>query len=99
MSNYLTLIRVSGTSGRLGQLTKSLQNIPKAPSQAVKVIGTWTTFGQYDASILFQANDESQAMDFVDKQIRGIEGVLSTETLVVTPQADYTPGASGTPPK
>ena len=94
MSNYLILIRVGGTGTKLSQLSKSLQNITKTPTQGVKVIGTWTTFGQYDASVLFQAEAESQAMDFVDAQIRILQGVLSTETLMVTPQANYTPGAS-----
>jgi uncharacterized protein with GYD domain len=94
MSNYLTLIRVGGTGTKLSQLSKSLQNMTKTPAQGVKVLGTWTTFGQYDASVLFQAEEESQAMDFVDAQIRTVQGILSTETIIVVPQANYTPGAS-----
>ncbi len=90
MPSYVTLVKVSGN--RTKQVEKSLKELSQKPSKSVHMIGTWTSFGQYDGVCLFQAENEADAMNFVSEHLRGIEGVLSTETLVAIPQATFTPG-------
>lgn len=90
MSNYVTLLKVSGNKTK--QVEKSLKEISQKPSRSVQLIGTWTSFGQYDGVCLFQAENESDAMNFVSEHLRVIEGILSTETLTAIPQASFTPG-------
>lgn len=89
-TNYVTLLKVSGNKTK--QVERSLKEISQKPSRSVHLIGTWTSFGQYDGVCLFQAENETDAMNFVSENLRGIEGVLSTETLTTIPQAAYTPG-------
>jgi uncharacterized protein with GYD domain len=89
-TNYVTLLKVSGNKTK--QVERTLRELSQKPARNVNVIGTWTSFGQYDAVCLYQAENEADAMNFVTEQLRGIEGVLSTETLTAIPQATYTPG-------
>ncbi len=90
MPSYVTLLKVSGN--RTKQVEKSLKEISQKPTRNIQTIGTWTSFGQYDGVCLFHAENEADAINFVSENLRGIEGVLSTETLTAIPQASFTPG-------
>ena len=87
-NSFLILARVSGSTDPLVRTIKALS---QKPINGVKVVGTWTTFGAYDACVVINADSEQYAMDFVSKHIRPIENLLTTETLVGVPQAAYTP--------
>lgn len=89
-TNYVTLLKVSGNKTK--QVARSLKEIEEKPTRSVRLIGTWTSFGQYDGVCLFQAENEVDAMNFVTENLRGIDGIISTETLTAIPQANYTPG-------
>jgi uncharacterized protein with GYD domain len=89
-NSFVILARVSGTTG---SLVKAIKSISQKPVNGVKVIGTWTTFGAYDACVVINADSDQAAMDFVSNYIRPIENLLTTETLVGVPQANYTPSS------
>ncbi len=89
-NSFVILARVSGTTD---SLVKAIKSISQKPLNGVKVIGTWTTFGAYDACVVINAESDQAAMDFVSTQIRPIQNLLTTETLVGVPQASYTPSS------
>ena len=80
---FLTLIR--GNGNHVQQVEKSIRALPKAALSGVKVIGTFTSLGQYDGVVLFDADSEKLAVNFVSENVRSIDGVLSTETLPLIP--------------
>jgi len=83
---YVTLIRTSGSSNR--SIASALRNLPNRSSKC-KVLGAWTTFGEYDGLVQFMAPTNEDAMRFVTQNIRNISGVTSTETLpLVTQQSN-----------
>jgi DNA-binding Lrp family transcriptional regulator len=87
MPHYLSLIKVSGNKTK--QLERGLKALTERSGRNVKVFGSWTSFGQYDGFCMFQAENEQEAANFVTEHIREIEGVVSTETLVAMPQAEF----------
>lgn len=89
-TQYQTLVKTSGNSSK--EFEKTFKKISQKPNSNVRVIGTWTSFGQYDGVCHFEAENQRDAMDFVSESLKGIDGVLSTETLTLIPQASYTPG-------
>jgi uncharacterized protein with GYD domain len=89
-NSFVILARVSGTTD---SLVKAIKSISQKPLNGVKVIGTWTTFGAYDACVVINAESDQAAMDFVSNHIRPIQNLLTTETLVGVPQATYTPSS------
>jgi len=89
-NTFLILARVSGSTD---SLVKSIKSISQTLLNGVKVIGTWTTFGAYDACVAINAESDQAAMDFVTMYIRPIQNLLTHETLVRIPQASYTPSS------
>jgi len=83
---YVTLIRTSGSSNR--SIASALRNLPNRSSKC-KVLGAWTTFGEYDGLVQFIAQSNEEAMEYVTKNIRSIQGVTSTETLPLITQQSY----------
>jgi len=82
---YVTLIRVSGNNR---SLTSSLKNLPRKTRNCT-ILGTWTTFGEYDGLVQFVAPSNQDAMKFVTDYIRPIQNVTSTETLPLITQRSY----------
>jgi len=82
---YVTLIRLSGNNK---SLTSTLKNLPKKTRNCT-ILGTWTTFGEYDGLVQFIAPSNEDAMKFVTENIRPIRGVTSAETLPLVTQRSY----------
>jgi len=80
---YVTLVRVSGNNTK--SLATALRNLPKRTSNCT-LLGTWTTFGEYDGLVQFLAPSNEEAMEYVTSNIRPIQGVTSAETLPLVTQ-------------
>lgn len=91
-SSYMTLL--SFTTDKTQQAVKQIKSLAERPPTNIKVLGTWTSFGRYDAVCLYRAENGSDAMNFVNERIRQIDGVVNTETLSVLPETENTPGSS-----
>jgi len=82
---YVTLIRVSGNNR---SLTSALRSFPRKTKNCT-ILGTWTTFGEYDGLVQFIATSNEDAMRFVTQYIRPIQNVVSAETLPLVTQQSY----------
>lgn len=46
------------------------------------VTGRWTVFGEYDVFVKIEAEDESDLTRTIIEDVRGIEGIVDTRTLI-----------------
>ena len=57
--------------------------------EGVKLEEAYQVFGQFDFAILFQADSNENALNFVSDKIRLIDGVLETSTIPLAPIKNY----------
>jgi len=46
------------------------------------VTGRWTVFGEYDVFVKIEADNEVDLTHCIIEQVRGIEGIVDTRTLI-----------------
>ena len=63
------------------KLYKPLMEFSEKPVKGVKLEEAYRVFGKWDFAILFQADTNSDALDFVANKIRLVEGVIKTTTI------------------
>ncbi len=66
-----------------------LMEFTEKPVEGVKLEEAYRAFGQWDFALLFQADTNTNALDFVADKIRLIEGVTETSTIPLAPIKDY----------
>jgi uncharacterized protein with GYD domain len=59
------------------------------PSEGVRLNSTYNVFGEWDFAVWFEANNNDEAVHFVEKKIRAIDGVVETLTMPATPIKEY----------
>ena len=63
------------------KLYEPLMEFDEKPVKGVKLEEAYRVFGKWDFAILFQAETNSDALDFVANKIRLVEGVIKTTTI------------------
>ena len=63
------------------KLYEPLMEFDEKPVKGVKLEEAYRVFGKWDFAILFQADTNSDALDFVANKIRLVEGVIKTTTM------------------
>ena len=63
------------------KLYEPLMDFGENPMKGVKLEEAYRVFGKWDFAILFQADTNSDALDFVANKIRLVEGVIKTTTI------------------
>jgi len=66
------------------RVVHKLQTLKKNPMPNITLNYTYNVFGTWDTCLWFQANTHDQAMTFVQKYIRPIQGVTETYTVPTT---------------
>ena len=59
------------------------------PIEGVKLEEAYQVFGKWDFAVLFEADNNQNALNFVGDKIRLIEGVMETTTIPLTPIKNY----------
>jgi len=83
MTEYLVLVKLN--PGKTIDVLDELRRLPDKPSQGVDLYYTLNIFGTWDIGIWFDAENTSQAIDFVQRKIRKISGVTDVHTLPTFP--------------
>jgi uncharacterized protein with GYD domain len=72
------------------KLYEPLMEYDETPMEGVKLEEAYQVFGEWDFAVLFQADTNADALQFVSDRIRLIEGVTVTFTIPLAPIKNYT---------
>ncbi len=87
VQKYLVMIKLSPNMA--AKLYEPLMEFSKEPMQGVKLEEAYQVFGQWDFAVLFQADTNATALQFVSDKLRLIEGVTETFTIPLAPIKNY----------
>ncbi len=79
VQKYLLFIKLNPNMA--AKLYEPLMEFSEKPVKGVKLEEAFRVFGKWDFAILFQADTNSDALDFVANKIRLVEGVIETTTI------------------
>ncbi|HUK84691.1 MAG TPA: Lrp/AsnC ligand binding domain-containing protein [Candidatus Acidoferrum sp.] len=84
---YLAMIKISPNMA--AKLYGPLMEFTENPIEGVKLEEAYQVFGKWDFAVLFEADNNENALHFVGNKIRLIEGVMETTTIPLTPIKNY----------
>lgn len=87
VQKYLLMIKLSPNMA--AKLYEPLMEFTQKPMEGVTLEEAYQVFGEWDFAVLFQADTNMNALDFVSDKIRLIEGVTGTLTIPLAPIKDY----------
>jgi len=71
------------------KLYEPLMEFSVNPLKGVRLEEAFRVFGKWDFALLFQADTNSDALDFVANKIRLVEGVIETTTIPLAALKDW----------
>jgi DNA-binding Lrp family transcriptional regulator len=87
IQKYLLMIKLSPNMA--AKIYEPLMEFSENPMEGIKLEEAYQVFGQWDFAILFQAENNASALNFVSDRIRLIDGVTETLTIPLAPIKDY----------
>jgi len=86
MSEYLVLMRLN--PGKIMDTMGSLRQLSNKPVDGVDLRYTMNIFGAWDVGVWINAEDSTQALDFVQKKVKDMTGVTEVYTVPTFPHAN-----------
>ena len=83
MTEYLVLLKLD--QGKIVKAIKSLRDLPEKPSPGVNLQYLMNIFGTWDVAMWFNAENPNKAVDFVQKKISGVSGVVDAYAVPTFP--------------
>lgn len=83
MPEYLVLLKLN--KAKLLETIDALRNIPRNPSAGVKLDYTMNIFGTWHVAVWFSSDNSAQAIDFINKKIGQIPGVVDAFPVATFP--------------
>jgi len=83
MSEYLLLLRLN--KAKLLEAIDALRKIPKNPIPGVDLDYTMNIFGTWHVAVWFSSNNSTQAIEFINKKIGEIPGVVDAFPVATFP--------------
>ena len=83
MTEYLVLLKLD--QGKIVKAIKSLRDLPEKPSPVVNLQYLMNIFGTWDVAMWFNAENSGRAVDFVQKKIGEISGVVDAYAVPTFP--------------
>ena len=87
VQKYLVMIKLSPNMA--AKLYEPLMEFNEEPMPGVKLEEAYQIFGQWDFAVLFQADTNATALQFISDKLRLIEGVTETFTIPLAPIKNY----------
>ena len=84
---YLAMIKISPNMA--AKLYEPLMEFSENPIEGVTLQEAYQVFGKWDFAVLFEADTNANALQFVGNKIRLVEGVVETLTIPLSPIKDY----------
>lgn len=87
VQKYLLMIKLSPNMA--AKLYEPLMEFEEKPIDGVKLEEAYQVFGEWDFAVLFSADTNQHALNFVGDKIRLIDGVVETFTIPLSPIKNY----------
>lgn len=83
MPEYLLLLKLD--KKKLLETIDTLRKLPKKPNSGVDLEHTMNIFGTWHVAVWFSSDNSAQAMDFINKKIGQIPGVVDAFPVATFP--------------
>jgi uncharacterized protein with GYD domain len=83
VTEYLVLLRLN--PAKIANVMNDLRNIPEKASSGVDLHYVMNVFGTWDVAMWFDADNSDKAVDFIQKKISQISGVVDAYTVPTFP--------------
>jgi hypothetical protein len=93
-SEYLVLMKLN--PGKILDALNSIRNFPETPVDGVDVCYSMNIFGAWDVGVWINAENSGQALEFVQKKVKGLSGVTEVYTVPTFPHANISKNAKAT---
>ena len=90
MPEYLLLLKLD--KKRLLETIDTLRKLPKKPHSGVELEHTMNIFGTWHVAVWFNSDNSSRAIDFINKKIGQIPGVVDAFPVATFPHIGSTKG-------
>jgi len=84
MPEYLALLKLN--KAKLLETIDNLRDLPRNPSSGVNLDYTMNIFGTWHLAVWFSSDKSAEALDFINKKIGQIPGVVDTFVVATFPQ-------------
>lgn len=88
MDEYLVLVKLN--PGKILDTLSALRNLSDKPVSGVELCYTMNIFGSWDVGMWINAENSTQAVDFVQKKIKDMSGVTEIYTVPTFPHGNAT---------
>jgi hypothetical protein len=86
MNEYLLLLALD--KAKLLETIDTLRKLPRKPSPGVDLNYTMNIFGTWHVAVWFSSDNSAQAMDFINKKIGQIPGVVDAFPVATFPHKE-----------
>jgi hypothetical protein len=86
MPEYLVLLKLNPT--KLMETLGAIRNMDAQPVSGVDLLYSMNIFGSWDVGMWINAEESGQALDFVQKKMKGLNGVTEVYTLPTFPHGN-----------
>jgi len=93
MPEYLVLLKLNPT--KLMETLGAIRNMDGNPTNGVDLLYSMNIFGAWDVGMWINAEESGQAMEFVQKKMKGLTGVTEVYTLPTFPHANGIKNSKG----
>ena len=83
MTEYLVLLKLDPT--KIANVIIALRSLPEKPGPGVDLHYVMSVFGTWDVAMWFDAGDSDKAVDFIQKKINQMSGVVDAYTVPTFP--------------
>src|SRR3990170_4904328 len=93
MTEYLVLLKLN--PARLMETLGAIRNMDEKPVSGVDLLYSMNIFGSWDVGMWISAEESNQAIDFIQKKMKGLNGVTEVYTLPTFPHGSGTKNGNG----
>jgi hypothetical protein len=86
MTEYLVLLKMN--PAKIVETMGAIRNMDEKPVSGVEVLYSMNIFGSWDVGMWINAEESGQAMEFVQKKMKGLNGVTEVYTLPTFPHGN-----------
>jgi hypothetical protein len=86
MNEYLVLMKLN--PGKILDALTAIRNIPETPVDGVDLRYSMNIFGSWDVGVWIDAENTSQALEFVQKKVKDLSGVTEVYTVPTFPHGN-----------
>ena len=86
MSEYLILLKLH--HGKLIDTLGNIRNLPTSPVRGVDICYAMNIFGAWDVGLWINAENSKQALEFVQKKVRDLNGVIEVYAVPTFPHGN-----------